>query len=367
MGHETLAARLQRLILASLLPVFGIAVLFFVLIIELADVSPQLYRYVSSGVGPDVVARIILLYLPTCVVFAVPLALLFSVAYTLGSYYARNELVAMFGAGVSLRRLIAPLVGVGCLLSVGLFLFDDAVAIDTLRKKNQLHRTALGIQLRLDNFDVTVTSATGRIVYHAARYDDEAQELTDVVVVERDADGGIVQRIDAERGRWDGDRWQFEDLRLFRWQDTPAGRVMVEEQMASLSLAGVGDGPATFRRGNREVSEMRYLDAMDWVATLRGAGRDYRAPLTKAYGKIGFAVTPLAVCLIAATVGGLLRRNIMLMSLLLSLGIAVVFYVLRLAGEILAENGLVSPEVGAFAGVLLFLLTGVLLLQMART
>ena len=367
MGRETLAARLQRLILASLLPVFGVAVLFFVLIIELADVSPQLYRYVASGVGLDVVARIILLYLPTCVVFAVPLALLFSVAYTLGSYYARNELVAMFGAGVSLRRLIAPLVGAGCLLSVALFLFNDAVAIDTLRQKNQLHRSALGIQLRLDNFDVTVTSATGRIVYHAARYDDEAQELTDVVVVERDADGGIVQRIDAERGRWAGDRWQFEDLRLFRWQDTPGGRVMVEEQMDSLSLAGVGDGPATFRRGNREVSEMRYLDAMDWVATLRRAGRDYRAPLTEAYGKIGFAVTPLAVCLIAATVGGLLRRNIMLMSLLLSLGIAVVFYVLRLAGEILAENGLVAPEVGAFAGVLLFLLTGLLLLQMART
>jgi len=362
-----LAARLQRLILASLLPVFGIAVLFFVLIIELADISPQIYRYVSSGVAPEVVAQIILLYLPTCIVYAVPLALLFSVAYTLGSYYARNELVAMFGAGVSLRRLIIPILGTGLLLSVGLFLFEDAVAIDTLRRKNQLHRSVLGIQLRLDNFDVTVTSATGRLVYHAARYDDEAAELTDVVVVERDGDGGIVRRVDAERARWDGDRWQFEDLRLFRWQDTGQGRVMVEEQMASLSVEGFGDGPATFRRGNREVSEMRYLDAMHWVETLRLAGRDFRGPLTEAYGKIGFATTPLAVALIAATAGGLLRRNIMLMSLLLSLGIAVVFYVLRLAGGILAENGLVSPEVGAFAAVLLFLLTGLLLLQLART
>ena len=362
-----MATRLQRLIFFSLLPVFGIAVLFFVLIIELADISPQLYRYVSSGVGPEVVARIVLLYLPTCIVFAVPLALLFSVAYTMGSYYARNELVAMFGAGVSLRRLIIPVVGAGCVLSVALFLFEDAVAIDTLRMKNQLHRSALGIQLRLDNFDVTVTSASGRIVYHAARYDDEAAELTDVVVVERDEGGGIVQRIDAERARWDGGRWQFDDLRLFRWQDTGAGRVMVEEQLAGFALAVVGDGPATFRRGNREVAEMRYLDAMEWVETLRRAGRNHRTPLTEAYGKIGFAVTPLAVSLIAATVGGLLRRNIMLMSLLLSLGIAVMFYVLRLAGGILADNGLVSPEVGAFAAVLLFLLTGVLLLQMART
>ena len=362
-----MATRLQRLILSSLLPVFGISVLFFVLIIELADISPQLYRYVSSGVGPEVVAQIILLYLPTCIVFAVPLALLFSVAYTLGSYYARNELVAMFGAGVSLRRLIVPIVGAGWVLSVGLFLFEDAVAIETLRKKNQLHRSALGIQLRLDNFDVTVTSASGLIVYHAARYDDEAEALTDVVMVERAADGGMVRRIDAGSARWDGDGWQFDDVRLFHWQDTEQGRVMVEEQKESMSLTGIDDGPATFRRGNREVAEMRYLDAMEWVETLRKAGRDHRKPLTETYGKIGFAVTPLAVSLIAATVGGLLRRNIMLMSLLLSLGIAVVFYVLRLAGGILAENGVVSPEVGAFAAVLLFLLTGLLLLQTART
>ena len=367
MGYQTLATRLQRLILSSLLPVFGIAVLFFVLIIEIADISPQLYRYVASGVGPEVVARIIVLYLPTCVVFAVPLALLFSVAYTLGSYYARNEMVAMFGAGVSLRRLIAPILATGCVLSAGLFVFEDSVAIDTLRMKNQLHRSALGIQLRMDNFDVTVTSADRRFVYHAARYDDEAQELTGVVVVERGDDGGMVRRIDAERAQWDGGGWQFEEVRLFRWQDTDRGRVMMEEQLERLSLAGIDDGPATFRRGNREVSEMRYLDAMEWVETLRRAGRDHRTPLTETYGKIGFAVTPLAVALIAASVGGLLRRNIMLMSLLLSLGIAVVFYVLRLAGGILAENGVVSPEVGAFAAVLLFLLTGLLLLQMART
>ena len=109
------------MILSSLLPVFAIAVLFFVLIIELADISPNLYRYLSSGVAPGVIARIALLYLPTCITYAVPIALLFSVAHTLGSCYARNELIAMFGSGVSLRRLVAPLILFGVLLSGALF------------------------------------------------------------------------------------------------------------------------------------------------------------------------------------------------------------------------------------------------------
>ena len=369
------------MILSSLLPVFAIAVLFFVLILELADLTPNLYRYLSAGVAPGTIARIALLYLPTCVIFEVPVALLFAVAHTMGTCYARNELIAIFGSGVSLRRLVAPLALFGALLSGALFLFEDAVAIDTLRLKNRLHRTALDLSLPLDNFNVTITSADRSVVYHAGSYDDERAELTDVLVIQRAPDGGVAMRLDAERARWEEDRWRFENVRRFSWSggngagngagsgaDSGDGpRAMAEEHRDSYSAAAFAEGPAAFRRGNREVNEMRYRDALAWVETLRRAGRDYRAALTESYGKLSFAATPLAVTLIAAAVGGLMRRNIVLMSMLLALAIAVVFYVLRLVGGILAQLGVLSPEAGAFGALLLFLLAGVTLLQVART
>lgn len=364
------------MILSSLLPVFAIAVLFFVLILELADLTPNLYRYLSAGVAPGTIARIALLYLPTCVIFAVPVALLFAVAHTMGTCYARNELIAIFGSGVSLRRLVAPLALLGALLSGALFLFEDAVAIDTLRLKNRLHRTALDLSLPLDNFNVTITSADRSVVYHAGSYDDERAELRDVLVIQRAPDGGVAMRLDAERARWEEDRWQFENVRRFFWgggngagsgDGSGNGPAMEEEHRESYSAPAFAEGPAAFRRGNREVNEMRYRDALAWVETLRRAGRDYRAALTESYGKLSFAATPLAVTLIAAAVGGLMRRNIVLMSMLLALAIAVVFYVLRLVGGILAQLGVLSPEAGAFGALLLFLLAGVTLLQVART
>lgn len=358
------------MILSSVLPVFAIAVLFLVVILELVDISPNLYRYLAAGVAPGVIARIAVLYLPTCLIYATPVALLFAVTHTMGTCYARNELIAIFGSGVSLRRLVAPLALFGALLSGAMFLFEDAVAIDTLRLKNRLHRTALDIRLPLDNYDVTITSADRTVVYHAGSYDDERAELTDVLIVQRAPDGGVAERLDAERARWEEDRWQFENVRRFSWSGSGGGggpAAMVEEQRDRYSAAAFAEGPAAFRRGNREVNEMRYRDALAWVETLRRAGRDYRTALTESYGKISFAATPLAVALIAAAVGGLMRRNIILMSMLLALGIAVVFYVLRMVGGILAQNGVLSPETGAFGAVLLFLLAGVTLLQVART
>ena len=355
---------LQRMILGALLPAFASAVLFLVLIIELADLFPNLFRYLDHGVSFAVIARIALLYLPKAVVFAVPIALLFAVAYGLGSFYAQGELSAMFGAGASLRRLVQPLVALAALLSGALFLFEDEVAIHALRMKNQLYRTALDIRIRLDDANLALASPDRRVITHADFYDDDLVELTRVLVLERAADGTVTTRLDAERAQWDGGQWVFDGVRRFIWDE--AGGIR-EERYDRYPDPGLLQGPEVFRREQRDVNEMRYRHALAWVAAVRSAGGEYRAALAKTYGKISFALTPLLVTLIAAALGGLLRRNVALVSLLLALGLAVVFFVLRMLGETLARVGLVSPEVGAFAGVGLFLAVGVALLRAART
>ena len=129
----------------------------------------------------------------------------------------------------------------------------------------------------------------------------------------------------------------------------------------------LAEPPATFRRINRDVAEMRFADALDWVDTLRSAGREFREPLTETYTKVSFALTPLAVMLVAAAVGGLLRKNVLLLSLGLSIGLSVLFFVMRMASGVFAKSGLIPPGVGAFGGVLIFLLGGALMFRAART
>ena len=355
---------LQRMVLRAFLPVFVSSALLFMLVLQLADIFPQIFRYIANEVPVAVIAQIALWYTPTTVVLALPFALLFAVTYTLGQFYARNELVAVFGSGVSLRRLVVPLLAGSVLLCGGLFLFENDVAIPTLRAKNQLYRTAVNIRVSLNDSNVAITSADGRIIYHADHYHDERGTLAGVVVVVRSPDGGVVERVDAERGTWTAEGWRFEGVRRFSWDDRGALR---EESHDSYRADHLAEPPATFRRVNRDVAEMKLRDALEWVATLRSAGREYREALTDTYSKVSFALTPLAVTLVAAAVGGLLRRNVLLLSLGLAVGLSVVFFVLRMASGVFAKGGLIPPSVGAFAGVLLFLVAGTLLFRAART
>ena len=120
---------IHRMLLRTFLPLFLVATLFFVLLLQLMDVFSSIWRYFAHDVTLLEVGRIALLYLPKCVAFSLPVAFLFAIAYTLGLFYANNELFAIFGSGVSLYSLITPFLILGILLSAAGFFFEDAVVI----------------------------------------------------------------------------------------------------------------------------------------------------------------------------------------------------------------------------------------------
>ncbi|HOT62344.1 MAG TPA: LptF/LptG family permease, partial [Treponemataceae bacterium] len=109
---------LQRYLVAQFLPVLAVALSFFVLILELIDLFANLWRYLSAGAPLASVLGVMALYAPKCVSYATPIAVLFASAYVMGNMYARNELSAVFSAGIPLHSLVAPLLALGLVFSL---------------------------------------------------------------------------------------------------------------------------------------------------------------------------------------------------------------------------------------------------------
>ncbi|HAK47629.1 MAG TPA: YjgP/YjgQ family permease, partial [Spirochaeta sp.] len=125
--------------------------------------------------------------------------------------------------------------------------------------------------------------------------------------------------------------------------------------------------PFTFRRVVRDVDEMNMNDARFWIKSLRKAGLPYAEALTTYYKRFSFALTPFIVCLLSAAIGGRFRKNILLMSLLTSLIISVVFYVMQLVFTILANLGYISPAAGAWIPFIFFCIIGFFLYRFAQS
>lgn len=354
---------LQRMLVSAFLPVFAVAAAFFVLILLIVELYPKLSSFAANELSAVQIAGIAALYAPTAARYAVPIGLLFAITYTLGTIHARNELIAILGAGVGLRSFMSPLLLAGLIASPALLAFDEAVGTPALRAYNERYRAAVGQPLYLSNADVMVMGGGGQRVYRADYYNDREGAINGLIVVERTVDGRLASRTDAARAEWMDDRWMLYDVRHYRW-DTAGD--LIQESFAELADYHV-PAPETFRTESREVADMTLREGWAWVSTLRSAGLPYRSAQTDVYAKAGFAVTPFVVSVIAAAVGGLLRRNVLLASMLIALIGSVGYFVLQMVARILAKSDVISPLLGASLSAMVFLVLGAALLLRTRT
>jgi lipopolysaccharide export system permease protein len=356
---------LRRMLMRQFLPIFVVALVFFILLLQLIDIFGSIWRYFAHDVSVAQVAWIALLYLPKCVSFALPVSFLFAIAYTLGLLYANNELFAIFGSGVSLYRLVLPFLVLGTALSVGGFFFEDAVVIPSFQARNETYALAVQQVTSLSQSNVAVTSPDQRVVYVADYYNDALRRLTGVTVVIRDARMALVSRIDAQSAEWQDTRWVLEGCRTFTWD--PKTRLLTDSTQPRYDSLLLNEPPATFRRLARNIEEMNRSESERYVAMIRRAGLPYREALTDVYRKYSFAFTPLIVAFIASSLGSAFKKNILLMSLLSALVISVGFYVMQMVSAILSKNGVIPPLAGAWTPFSLFVVLGFMLFRTART
>jgi lipopolysaccharide export system permease protein len=342
------------------------SILFFVLILELLDIFSNLWRYINNGVALRQILQVALLYLPKCIVFSLPISVLFSVAYTLGNLYANNELIAVFGCGVSLYKFVFPFILIGVLLSTGSFLFEEKVVIRTYREKGELTYNLLNQQRDYNNTNVTIIDNIHNRIYHADYYNDTEHILSNVVITENDG-SNWPRRLDANIGEWNDDNgcWIFHNVVMFRWDPDKNLYAMTQQKM--LEDKSYDQSPDSFRNISRNVEEMEMNTAKAWIETLRKAGLPYKEALTEYYKRFSFTFTPLIVALISISFTGKFRKNVLLMSLLSSMMIAAGYYILQMVLMLFAKMGYIPPLVGAWGALFTFIILSLIMLKNADT
>ena len=73
-----------------------------------------------------------------------PLAVLIAVLVTFGVLNRNSEIIAMKATGISLYRLVVPIVSIAAVLAVGLFLFDQFYLPQANRRQEALHNIIKG-------------------------------------------------------------------------------------------------------------------------------------------------------------------------------------------------------------------------------
>ena len=353
---------LQRYLLQLFFPVFVITILFFILLLQLGDLFLNLAQYLQNHVRFVTLLRVMYLYLPKCISFAMPLSVLFASSYTMGNMYAKNELTSIFASGMPLAVLVAPLVLCGFLLSIGMFYFEDRILIRFQRQKIALVNSILEPEQNLNRSDVVVLSDSGKVVYFADYYDDSQKELSNVLIVMRTESGDVSTVIKGSSARWQTDHWEVVDKSVYTF--TPENDVLYQDTIDERAFS---EPPETFQRNITSIDEMTIAQAKVFINNLKKMGLPYHEYLSQYYRRFSFPFTTFIVLFFSVSVGGRFKKNILLMSLLFSLALAVLYYVTEMMTMLFAKWEYISPLAGASLPFLIFTVLSIVMLRIART
>ncbi len=355
----------RRLLLKEFIPFLILGIVFFALILVLADVFSNLWRYLNREIPFSQAILVSLLYAPKALSYSLPIGAMFAAAFALGTLGSRNELIAVFGSGVSLFRFVLPILIVAAVLSIGGYILEDKAAIPMMKKRNALSDQLLGIKDSKNRSKAVAIADKGKIVYYADYYNDGNQTLTGLTVLKMNESGDFMMRIDAEKATWENEGlWRMEGCRVFTVDES--GDV-VQKIYGKYRDEAICETPSTFRLDTRELDEMTGREARGWIVTQKNAGLPYKAFQAEFYQRFTISLTPFLVVLFSGALGGRFKRNILLMSLLSSLGLSSAWYIVRMISTLLSELGMVSPLMGAVVPYTAFLALGGWLFRHART
>ena len=376
---------ITRYILREMLAPFFMALLAFTSLLMVNKMFLLTKYFVEKGVNPWYMVEMLVYFSPAVFVLTVPMAFLVAIVTAFGRLAFDNEITAMKTAGVSMNKLIIPVVIVSLLLSIFMVWFMNLTIPGGnkayYRLDTEIRRKHPALVLEEDAI-MEEMSGDGRKWYFKSM-DPETGRMKDVRIWERAIGGSRTPKlITAEEGELRSfDEWT--SLKLYRGTIHQAdrkdplksyvvGSFAEDEVILNISSSLDKEQKILSRARNMSIGEIRESVRKfrgDLAASTTGSERKkyirknliprYLVELQKKFS-IPFAC--LAFGLIGVPIGLIVRRGGRLVGLGVGVGMITLYYVILTAGERIAKAGAIPPFLGGWAANTLTCVAGVILI-----
>ncbi|HHV55025.1 MAG TPA: YjgP/YjgQ family permease [Firmicutes bacterium] len=343
---------LYRYVLSEFVGPFFFGLLAFTTIFVAGDLLTLVRTAVTAGASLRAVAEVSALRLPQTLVYTLPMGILFGVLLAVGRLTSHFELVAIRSAGISQIQLLLPLIVIGSLASALAFWVNETVApAANLRAARIFQEEVARRPLAPVRENVTLSRYEhGRLLWllWAARYDPQAERLTDVTIVTM-KDGSPAQTVHARELEWRETKWLLRDGTLYRYG--PEGQVMTLSFQGGSQLVDLGVAPQEIAAEQKRPEEMSASELAARIRILSSQGvsipRELRVRLHQKYA---LALASLVFALLAVGLGGrgAVRRGGATTGFGLSIVLIFLYYILTALGGPLAETGELPLVVGSW-------------------
>lgn len=288
-----------------------------------------------------------------------PLCILLSILITFGVMQRSNEITAIKATGISIYRIVIPVLVASSALAAGLFFFDQFYLPYANKRQDALRNQIKGkpAQTYL-NPDRKWIFGQHSTIYYYQFFDPDRDQFGNLSVFQFDPVSFILtHRVYADRAHWDEGlhRWVCAQ----GWERTLRGAAIDDYRPFDVStFAAVNEPPSYFKKEVKQSSEMNYAELRRYIGDLQQSGFDVirlKVQLQKklAYPAISFVMAVLAIPFSLSS-----GRRSTITGVATAVAIAVVYWTLAGLFEAMGNISQLPPFLAAWSPDLIFALLG---------
>jgi LPS export ABC transporter permease LptG/LPS export ABC transporter permease LptF len=302
-----------------------------------------------------------------------PLSVLIAVLVTFSLLNRSSELIAMKATGISIYRLVIPVLVIAAALACALFAFDQYYLPKANRKQEALRNIIKGrpaqTTLNPDQkwiFGQQRPGEPGRVFYYQF-FDPVQDAFANLSLFEFDPKTfALTRRIFASRVAWNEDAhaWSFEN----GWERTMQGANLTSfREFQKASFSEVHEEPGYFKKESLQSQEMNFGELQRYIADLQQSGFDTIRLRVQLYDKLAYPLVTIVMAVLAIPFAVSMGKRGSLTAIAAAVGIGLGYWVVAGLFDAMGEHNFLPSAIAAWSPDILFGLTGGYLLLRTPT
>ncbi|HOT97519.1 MAG TPA: LptF/LptG family permease [bacterium] len=353
---------LDRYLLRKFIGVLVFALFAFICIFIIVDGIEKLDTFLDKQVPYSIIFKLYLYYTPYIITLTLPVAMLLSSLFSVGTMAKQNEIVAQIASGRSLYRILTPVFLLALIISLGAIWFGEAVVPRASASRAQLIDQYVEKQREIWRKRVNnVYARDDQERRINMRWFDTVSNTGHMINIRRFAGLELELHIYASRMEWQDSTWVlFEGVeRLFT---QGAEQVRTFDKMV---LEGENLRPADFAKILKKPEEMSYRELSSFIVEVERNGGDPNHWLVDLYHKIAIPFANFIIVLFGAPLSSPKRRSGTATGFGISLAVCFIYFGIVKTAQSMGQNGLLSPLIAAWSANLIFFVAGIWVLLKA--
>ena len=357
---------LDRYVIRNFLQVYLYCIIGFLSIWLIFDISDNISTFIDEHFGFMLTVKYYATQVPEVFIILLPVALLLALLFSLGRMSRANEIVSMLTAGISIPRVLAPLIGVGLLTVAASLALNYSLAPHAeMAKKNfvanaRAHQYSVQGQIFRNRTDLRT--------WFIQSFRPGHNLFNNVQVLQQDSHDNIVENYLSPRVTYhpENKTWELENVKVVKYD--AAGNITEEQIYPSLKVEHWSETPFRLGSANERAEFLSFPELRDYLRFNSDFPVALLAPFrTHLHYRLALPWTCLVVVCIAAPLGiGYSRRGVLAS---VASAVILVFSMNFLTHLFLAlgEGDRISPIVAAWTPNLIFAVIGLYLLYLRAT